>query len=146
MLSDQERRRSPNSHSATARRPEPVRASRQEWFADEVAIDFPSVGRLVDRIRDSFFGQDPFSVPIAAEVLLTPGEAFHGATVPIDVPVRHTCSLCGGRGEVWMEACVPCAGSGAALSRHPVRLLVPAGVRDGARFRFSVTPPFAPPT
>jgi len=27
-----------------------------ECFADEIAIDFPSVGRVVDRMRDAFLG------------------------------------------------------------------------------------------
>ncbi|MGB7220325.1 MAG: hypothetical protein WBD07_16115 [Vicinamibacterales bacterium] len=31
----------------------------QDCFADEVAIDFPSVGRLVQRMRATFFAENP---------------------------------------------------------------------------------------
>src|SRR3712207_2668967 len=30
---------------------------RAEWLADEVAIDFPSVSSVLDRMRHAFFGQ-----------------------------------------------------------------------------------------
>src|SRR4026208_392191 len=29
--------------------------TRAEWMADEIAIDFPSVSSVLDRMRDSFF-------------------------------------------------------------------------------------------
>ena len=32
------------------------RPGRADWLADEVAIDFPSVSSVLDRMRDSFFG------------------------------------------------------------------------------------------
>src|SRR3954462_9631921 len=32
-----------------------VAATSTEWLADEVAIDFPSVASVLDRMRDSFF-------------------------------------------------------------------------------------------
>jgi DnaJ-class molecular chaperone len=145
MLSDEKRRAQQRRRGIHASG-EPLRAVSQPWFADEVAIDFPSVDTLVEAIRRSFLEAESFARPIHAEVLLTPREAFHGVNVPLDVPVRQTCVRCGGRGETWMEACAACGGSGEASARHQVELLVPAGVRDGARFRFRITPPFAPPT
>jgi hypothetical protein len=45
-----------------------------------------------------------------------------------------------------MDPCSPCAGRGVALRRHHVQLSVPPRVRHGARFRFSLTPPFSVPT
>ena len=71
-------------------------------------------------------------------------EARRGLVVPLDVPMRGMCSSCGGRGETWTEPCVACCGTGASLLHHPVRVSVPAGVADGARFRFRVTSPHAP--
>ena len=62
------------------------------------------------------------------------------------VPLRRTCPRCGGRGEVWSEWCLPCGGDGEVSAAHEMRLRVPAGVREGARFRFSVSPRGAPPT
>lgn len=114
------------------------------WLQDEVAIDFPSVSSVLDRMRHSFFGASP--VELSAEILLTPEEAFWGADVPLDIPLRRTCPDCGGRGEIWEQCCEPCAGDGEVAEPHPLRLRVPAGVRPGARFRFSVTPPDAVPT
>lgn len=115
-------------------------------LADEIAIDFPSVGALVDRVRRSFLGGEASAAPHSTEVRLTPREAFFGADVPLDVPVAATCGACGGRGEVWMEPCGACGGTGASIARHHVRLTLPAGVRDGARFRFSIASRSAPAT
>ena len=114
------------------------------WLRDEVAIDFPSVASLLDRMRHSFFGAS--AVELSAEIELTPEEAFWGADIPLDIPLRRTCPDCGGRGEVWEQGCVPCAGDGEVAAPHPLKLRVPAGVRAGARFRFSLTPPNAVPT
>ena len=115
------------------------------WFADEIAVDFPSVSSVLDRMRDAFFGGEP-AVTLSAELVLTPREAFDGVTVPMDVPLRRTCPRCGGRGEIWTEWCVPCGGLGEVSAAHPLHVRVPPRVREGARFRFSVTPPGAPPT
>ena len=141
VLSDPARRRSYDS----GLRPScdiggPIRA---EWLNDEVDIDFPSVSSLLDRMRASFFGRSP-SRGLNAEIVLSPQEAFWGTTVPLDVPLRRTCSRCGGRGETWQEWCEPCQGGGAVESSHELKLRVPPGVREGARFRFSVMPPGAP--
>jgi len=116
----------------------------RSWCADEVHIDFPSIPAAVDRIRAGFTGED--SEPLAAEITLSRREANEGAMVPLDVPVRAACPLCGGRGESWMESCRACAGSGESWFHHRVRLSVPAGVSDGARFSFRLTSPLAVPT
>jgi molecular chaperone DnaJ len=116
-----------------------------DWLADEIAIDFPSVASLLDRMRDSFFG-GARDVGLSAEIVLTPQEAFWGALVPLDVPLRQTCLRCGGRGEVWDEWCGACGGAGEIAAVHAMQLRVPAGVHEGARFRFSVAPTGAPQT
>jgi molecular chaperone DnaJ len=139
VLGDPARRR---SYDASRSVPPPLRA---EWLADEVAIDFPSVSSVLDRMRDAFFGEHPVSSR-SAEIILTPREAFYGTQVPLDVPLRRTCPRCGGRGEVWGDWCVTCAGDGEVAAAHELRVRIPSGVRDGARFRFSVTPPGAPMT
>jgi DnaJ-class molecular chaperone len=116
-----------------------------EWLADEIAIDFPSVSSVLDRMRHSFFGERA-GVALSAEVVLSPQEAFWGTMVPLHVPLRGTCPRCGGRGEVWAEWCATCGGGGEVTLAHELRLRVPAGVREGATFRFSVAPHGAPPT
>jgi molecular chaperone DnaJ len=137
VLRDPERRRSYDAHL--------VAGTRADWLGDEVAIDFPSVSSVLDRMRDSFFGGGR-EASLSAEIVLTPQEAFWGALVPLHVPLRRTCLRCGGRGEVWSDWCAACGGGGEVSAIQEMRLRVPAGVREGARFRFSVAPTGAPQT
>jgi hypothetical protein len=118
------------------------------WFDDEIAIDFPSLHAAVERMRACFVASGDWDHrrPLSAELHLSPREAFHGVTVPLDVPIRRMCLPCGGRGEIWSDPCEACDGSGEALGRHPVRLVVPPRVQDGDRFALSVSAPSAPPT
>ena len=88
VLSDRSRRRSYDMALST-----PARGFRTEWVAmdplnDEVAIDFPSVATVLDRMRHALFGGGP-SVTASAEIVLSPREAFDGVTVPLDVPLRR---------------------------------------------------------
>lgn len=139
VLADPHRRRSYDA----AMRPSP----HVNWLSDEIAIDFPSVSSVLDGMRHSFFGFGEMPhARLAADIELTPQEAFWGAQVPFLVPLRGTCAECGGRGEVWEEGCDACGGSGEVLVEHPLRLRIPAGVRPGARFRFSVMPAGTVPT
>jgi len=110
-----------------------------ECFADEIAIDFPSAGRVVERMRDSFLCEPPAHDLFEAELSLSPREAFAGRVMPLVVPIRGACPCCGGRGESWAEPCLQCAGSGEALFHHTVNVAVPPRVSDGATFRFRVT-------
>ena len=139
VLCNPERRR---TYDATLRE---IGGGRADWLRDEVDIDFPSVSSLLDRMRHSFFGA-ACATELSAEVELTPEEAFWGTSVPLEIPLRRTCRACGGRGEVWEQWCSECEGGGDVAAQHPLRLRVPAGVRPGARFRFSIMPPGAVPT
>jgi molecular chaperone DnaJ len=140
------RRREYDAETGSSARPAgDVSSVGHGWFADEIAIDFPSVASVLDRMRDAFFGAER-AVTLSAELVLTPREAFDGVTVPLDVPLRRTCPRCGGRGETWTEWCVTCGGLGEVSIAHSLRVHVPARVREGTRFRFSVTPLGAPPT
>jgi hypothetical protein len=148
VLSDPHKRRSYDTEARSAA----VRRGDWVWpvdpmtpLIDEVAIDFPSVASVLDRMRHSFFGVGP-TVTLSAEIVVTPREAFYGVTVPLDVPLRRTCPRCGGRGETWSEWCVSCCGLGEVPTAHEMHVRVPAGVREGSTFRFSVTPPGAPST
>jgi len=106
-------------------------------LADEVHVDFPSVLSVLDRMRHSFFGASrrPYRV---SDIVVTPREAFWGATVVLDVPVTRTCACCGGRGEVWEDWCRECAGQGDVPARQAIRVRIPARVHEGARIRFRV--------
>jgi DnaJ-class molecular chaperone len=119
------------------------------WFRDEVAVDFPSMDEAVERMRDAFLArlnEGDAQPELSAELRISAREAFNGVTLPLDVPIRKLCAACGGRGENWPERCVPCDGTGHAMSRHPVTLIVPARVQDGERFCLSVCAPSASPT
>ena len=108
-----------------------------DCLADEVHIDFPSVLSVLDRMRHQFFG-GPVRPENGPDVVVTPHEAFWGAVIPLEVPVRRTCASCGGRGETWNDWCAACAGIGDQPSFQAVNLRIPAGVRHGARVRFRV--------
>jgi hypothetical protein len=109
-------------------------------FADEVAIDFPAVGDKVARMRHAFVESDAIDW-LRAEIQLSRQQAGAGVAVPIELPVRSTCPGCGGRGEVWGDACEPCEGSGYAFRHQTLTVSVPPGVSDGARFTFNVSAP-----
>ena len=115
-----------------------------DCFADEIAIDFPSVGHAVERMRHGFLGEPDHDGVLMADVHLSSREASGGLTIPLQVPVRTTCPACGGRGEIWTERCGACEGSGGAVFHHSVRVTLPAGIVDGARLRFRVRSPYAP--
>lgn len=141
-------------HTCDAQRPyaldgQGVRQTRQiSAFSDDVALDFPSMAELVGRIYAAFFGADgdPATATQTAQVELTPREADDGAEVPIALEMSHTCPVCGGRGEMWLETCGVCSGTGCGRLPHQLQLRVPPGVRHGTRLRFSFNPPYAAET
>ena len=114
-----------------------------ECFADEIAIDFPSVGNVVDRMRTAFLGEHTDADVLRAEVSLSQREAFAGHVVALKVPVRITCPNCGGRGETWTEPCGLCLGTGESLFQQALRITVPPRVADGACVRFRLKSPDA---
>src|SRR5690242_6465485 len=105
----------------------------RDCFADEVAIDFPSIEAVIGRIRDTFLGREDGDT-LHAELRLSPREALDGVVVPFAVPMRRMCGPCGGRGETWTEPCAACGGTGHASVPHHVRLAMPAGITDGDSF------------
>jgi hypothetical protein len=114
-----------------------------ECFADEIAIDFPSVGNVVDRMRTAFLGERTDADVLRAAVSLSQREAFAGHVVALKVPVRITCPNCGGRGETWTEPCGLCLGTGESLFQQALRVTVPPRVADGACVRFRLKSPDA---
>jgi hypothetical protein len=106
-------------------------------FRDEVAIDFPSIGPVVERVLDAFLSQsDGDRDYLRVSVQISSRDAYLGTIVPIDVPVRATCAICGGRGETWAEPCDECGGKGDHRERSRVRVPIPPGVADGSRLHF----------
>jgi hypothetical protein len=114
-----------------------------DCFADEIAIDFPSVGNVVDRMRDAFLGERVDAGVLRAEVSVSQREALAGHVVSLKVPVRITCPNCGGRGETWTEACALCRGTGESLFHQALRVSVPPRIADGASVSFRLKTPDA---
>lgn len=114
---------------------------RFDWFRDEVALDFPSLGSASDRMRASFLATEAVAPRCEAEVRLSPEEAEAGPRVPVQVVVRSPCPSCGGRGQAGSGACPACGGTGDGILRHEVQVKLPSRVRDGARLLYSVPAP-----
>jgi hypothetical protein len=138
--------RRPLHDETTLLHPALERSTHRGCFDDEIAIDFPSLEAVVERMREGFLGAEIAESEHNAAISLSPRQAFAGATIPLDIPLRQTCAHCGGRGETWAEPCTRCAGSGECSRSHQVRVLVPAGVTDGTRFRFLIAAPHSVPT
>ena len=117
--------------------------SDSDCFADEVAIDFPSIRHLVARVRQAFLAESAGerAETLKTEVCLSSEEAQRGAVVPVEVLLRATCSRCGGRGETWAERCVECGGTGHALVSRRLLVTVPPRVIDGSCFHFRIHAP-----
>ena len=72
-----------------------------ECFADEIAIDFPSLEPAVERMRESFLGEQTgaeLGDVVRLDLQVTRRDVWEGASVPVEVPMRGVCRRCGGRG------------------------------------------------
>ncbi len=117
------------------------------WPSDEIAIDFPSLDRIVARMRDSFLGTSGDAVErLTADVTMTAEQARRGGSVPVEVPLWRVCARCAGRGEIWDEACGHCAGVGHGIAWRRLDVHVPPGVRHGMWMAFEVAGQHAPAT
>lgn len=130
--------------AATTRRLAPLAA--RLCFADEIAIDFPSVDAAVDRMRHAFLAPEEPLRALSAEISVSALDALTGTSVALDLPVCGTCRTCGGRGGTWIELCHACAGSGEAIVTCPVHVHVPPQTGDGVWIRLQVSSPHALPT
>jgi molecular chaperone DnaJ len=108
-------------------------AETPDWLGDEIAVDFPSIDSVLDRMRAAFFGRT-FQPRLSAEAVLTPREAFLGTVLPLDVPLRGLCPACGGHGERGFDVCPRCDGTGVVLRLYRVAINVPAGACEGDVF------------
>ena len=121
-------------------------APRPASFSDDIAIDFPAVHALLDRMRDWHLAGEETPRTVHAQISLSEREARDGAVIPLRAALPATCCACGGRGETWMERCESCNGCGDAFVSREIWVRTPPDVVDGARLRFTVTPPAAPTT
>ncbi|MDR1990820.1 MAG: hypothetical protein LBQ09_11405 [Acidobacteriaceae bacterium] len=119
---------------------------RSNLFHDDVAIDYPSMSACVDRVRRTLLadGERDRRDTHKVQLRISGRQAYCGAVLSTRVPVRATCAVCGGRGEIWSERCGACDGSGAADEQALLRVAVPPRSADGVRLYFRVHPPHAP--
>jgi hypothetical protein len=115
-------------------------------FADEVAIDFPSSRAAIELFRRDHVAPEASGATARAEITISASQAGTGALASLEVYVPRTCACCGGRGEVWSEACEPCHGKGQELLPQRLTVAVPPGVVDGDRFSFTLWLPRGPRT
>ena len=113
-------------------------------FADEVALGFPAVGPVVERMRDGFLGDDDGADVLSTAIRVSAEDAWRGRVVSLEVPVSGPCPGCGGRGETWADPCRDCVGTGNAASMCVVHLALPRRLPDGSLVRFRIHPPHAP--
>lgn len=125
----------------------PAAEMRQDCFADEVAIDFPSVGRLVERACARLVpaAERTETGTMRTDLWVSSDDATRGTVISLAVPIRSTCRECGGRGEIWADPCLTCGGTGGWLEAHPLRVRVPPNIVNGARLRFRMTSAHAAP-
>ena len=145
-LSDVDRRRAYDAGTILlAHRVDRSRVSSRTAFESDVACGFPSMQDLVTRMYEAFSSlRSTVAGSIyTTRVELTACEANEGTQVPVDVTVQPSCPVCGGRGEFASVPCALCYGTGVGEMSQHVYLPVPPGVRDGARLRYSVTPPYS---
>lgn len=111
---------------------------------DEVSGGFPSMAQLVPRITDAFLDVPERSRDTQRKIVeLTPREALQGTLVPLDLLVKPTCPICGGRGETLSGPCGLCIGTGSGEVPQRLKFSVPPGVRHGACLSFCVTSSYA---
>jgi hypothetical protein len=108
-------------------------------LSDEVAIDFPSSRAAAELFRRDHGEPSNVDRSTHAEITISQCQAGTGTMVPLDVRMLHTCSSCGGRGEVWSEHCGFCDGLGQQLHLQRLTVAVPPGVTNGDRFSFNVS-------
>jgi hypothetical protein len=126
--------------------PVPCRADDAAWepaecFADEVAVDFPSMAPIVARMRGAFLAGEDASSALTTSVSLPRAVAYRGGRVPVQLSMPGTCAACSGRGGTWDEACAACTGAGYVAALRHVVLLMPSGVRHGDRLQFRLRLP-----
>ena len=117
VLRDPDRRRSYDARL--------IAGGRTEWLDDEVAIDFPSIASLLDRMRDSFFG-DAREAFLSAEVVVSPQEAFWGVLVPLMCRFGGPVRGAGAEARSGRRCASRAAAPARSATAHEMRLRVPA--------------------
>ena len=97
-----------------------------DCFADEIAIDFPSVDPFVERVRDAFLGERAEDDTVTAEVSVSPREASRDRRAARSAAARHLPLTAAAAAKPGPNRAWPAAAPATRSFRHPVRVSVPA--------------------
>jgi DnaJ-class molecular chaperone len=117
--------------------PEPLVPEPVSVFHD-FEVTRPSFEEVFTRILQNFTEPSvPKSQrldPLRLQLILGPEEAAHGGYLTLGVPVFYPCKACRGSGEQDLYPCLECNESGMVEEEEPVRVFIPAMIRDGTVF------------
>lgn len=74
---------------------------------------------------------------LTGEVLLSPGEAAAGGSLPLEVPLAAVCGACHGTGGPFFD-CERCWGEGRVQQILPLSIRIPPGVQSGTVFQVAL--------
>ena len=70
---------------------------------------------------------------LCMEIVLSPDEAQRGGRMEIVLPARILCTTCGGHGNIGLDRCYQCMGSGDMIQDVPVLVQFPPNISDGSQ-------------
>jgi DnaJ-class molecular chaperone len=84
------------------------------------------------------FFQDQNEIDHELELILTADEARAGLIIPVTIPVRKNCPVCGGTFFSLFSFCDYCQGAGHIVRDITAKVEIPPQVRNNSRFRISI--------
>ena len=144
ILNDPESRRSYDTRLGNRRRSvaEPLRVRQPVSIVDDFLRLRPSIGEVLDHLRQNFFGYRPKSggpyQRLRVEAILEQDEARFGCRLPFNVPCYVKCGQCAGVGGPW-EICPFCCGRGMVQSARQIVLEIPPNAQHGERYEIDLS-------
>ena len=121
-------------------------SSRHPVLADEVAVDFPSMRPIVERMLAEFLaGETDTDDPVTrhARFELTARQALEGVRLPLDLMVRHTVPPAVAGANCRAARAGSAADPAPACSSIAFTFRCRQASTDGARLRYALAPPGA---
>jgi DnaJ-class molecular chaperone len=102
----------------------------ESMFGDQMRGQFRDAGARSEHPRFRVRGAD-----VRADLALGIADALAGGKRRLTLPVRKTCTRCGGVGFVGPHVCPSCTGVGQVAERRTLDVAIPQNVRDGMTLR-----------
>lgn len=103
----------------------------QEWNPFNFASDF-------DLFINSLFFPKYSGLQYQLELIITENEAKNGVTIPLGIPVREACPLCGDVFWGIFPFCDHCRGLGYIEKTIDVRLQIPPNIQNDSRLKVMI--------